>query len=83
MNSQGQDREDELVIDYTHRWRNLSLNCKERLYKAFTLDMRIQGMIWIIHYILQGIKLKTFEELVTGAYDIELSILVVELVPKS
>ena len=35
---------DEPVIDYIHRWRNLSLNYKERLFELAVLDMCIQGV---------------------------------------
>ncbi|KAL0402504.1 UNVERIFIED_CONTAM: hypothetical protein Slati_4280300 [Sesamum latifolium] len=35
----------EPVIDYINRWRNLSLNCKDRLSKASTIEMCIQGCI--------------------------------------
>ena len=65
---------DESVIDYIQRWRNLSLNCKDQLSETSAIDMCIKGMNWGLRYILQGIKPSTFEELVTRAYDMELSI---------
>ncbi|XP_023916594.1 uncharacterized protein LOC112028166 [Quercus suber] len=65
---------EELVIDYIQRWRNLSLNYKDQLSEASTIEMCIQGMNWASSCILQGIEPKTFEELATRAHDMELSI---------
>jgi len=30
---------DKLVLDYINRWRSLSLECKDRLFKAFAVEM--------------------------------------------
>ncbi|KAM2812105.1 hypothetical protein COP1_044661 [Malus domestica] len=65
---------DEPVMDYINRWRNLSLDCKDRLSEISSIEMCIQGMQWGLQYILQGIKPRTFEELATRAHDMELSI---------
>ena len=65
---------EEPVIDYIQWWRNLSLNCKDQLSESSAIEMCIQEMNWVISYILQGIKPKTFEELATHAHYMELSI---------
>ncbi|KAA0063077.1 ty3-gypsy retrotransposon protein [Cucumis melo var. makuwa] len=67
-------RKGEPVIDYINRWRALSLDCKDRLTELSAVEMCTQGMHWGLLYILQGIKPRTFEELATRAYDMELSI---------
>ncbi|KAL0323626.1 UNVERIFIED_CONTAM: hypothetical protein Sangu_1981900 [Sesamum angustifolium] len=64
---------EEPVIDYINRWRNLSLNCKDRLSEASAIKMCIQGMHWGLRNILQGILPKSFNELTTRAHDVELS----------
>ncbi|KAL0416966.1 UNVERIFIED_CONTAM: hypothetical protein Slati_3528500 [Sesamum latifolium] len=66
--------EEESVVDYIDRWRNLSLNCKDRLSEASAIEICIQGMHWGLCYILQGVKPKTFEELATRAYAIEITL---------
>ncbi|KAL0439554.1 UNVERIFIED_CONTAM: hypothetical protein Slati_2438400 [Sesamum latifolium] len=65
---------EEPVIDYINRWRNLNLNCKDRLSEASDIEMCIQGMHWGLQYILKGILPKSFEQLATRAHDMEFSI---------
>ncbi|TYK26475.1 ty3-gypsy retrotransposon protein [Cucumis melo var. makuwa] len=67
-------RKGEPVIDYINRWRALSLDYKDRLIELSTVEMCTQGMHWEFLYILQGIKLRTFEELATRTHDMVLSI---------
>ncbi|KAM1050609.1 hypothetical protein ACFX2A_033040 [Malus domestica] len=43
---------DEPVVDYINRWRNLSLDCKDRLSEISFIEMCVQGMQWGLHYIL-------------------------------
>ncbi|KAL0312734.1 UNVERIFIED_CONTAM: hypothetical protein Sradi_5672700 [Sesamum radiatum] len=64
---------DEPVLDYINNWRNLSLSCKDALSEISTVELCIQGMHWELCYILQAIKPKTFGELATRAYGIEMS----------
>ncbi|KAL0395921.1 UNVERIFIED_CONTAM: hypothetical protein Scaly_0040500 [Sesamum calycinum] len=64
---------EEPVVDYINRWRDLSLNCKDRLSEASVIEMCIQDMHWELCYILQAIKPKTFGELTTRAHGIEMS----------
>ncbi|KAM1430779.1 hypothetical protein ACFX2I_046802 [Malus domestica] len=35
---------DEPVMDYINRWRNLSLDCKDRLSEIYSIEMCVQGM---------------------------------------
>ena len=65
---------DEPVVDYINRWRTLSLDWKDKLSEISSIEMCVQGMKWGLHYILQGIKPRAFEELATHAHDMELSI---------
>ncbi|KAM2657977.1 hypothetical protein EV1_013288 [Malus domestica] len=65
---------DEPVVDYINRWRNLSLDYNDKLSEISSIEMCVQGMQWGLHYIFQGTKPRTFEELATRAHDMELSI---------
>ncbi|KAM1216947.1 hypothetical protein ACFX2J_013177 [Malus domestica] len=65
---------DEPVVNYISMWRSLSLDCKDQISETFTIEMCVRGMHWGLYYIIQGIKLRTFEELATRSYDMKLSI---------
>ena len=52
--------QDELVFDYINRWRYLSLECKDRLSEASTVEMCAQGMEWDLLYVLQISRPMTF-----------------------
>ncbi|KAI3463687.1 hypothetical protein Pfo_020350 [Paulownia fortunei] len=43
----------EPIIDYINHWRNLSLNCKDRLSEASTIEMCIQEIHWGLRYIIR------------------------------
>ncbi|CAH9125410.1 unnamed protein product [Cuscuta epithymum] len=65
---------DESVIAYIERWRDLALNCKERISTSSAIDMCIEGMHWELCYILKGVNPNTFDELASKARNMELSI---------
>ncbi|XP_071932994.1 uncharacterized protein [Coffea arabica] len=64
----------EPVIDFIDRWRNLSLNCKDRISESSAIEMCIQGMHWGLRYILQGVQPETFDELSTKAHKLEINL---------
>jgi len=64
----------DLVIDYINLWRALSLKCKDHLPESSAIEMCAQWMDLDMLYVLQVIKPKTFQELATGAHDMELTI---------
>ena len=65
---------DEPVLDYINLWRPLSLKCKDRLSEPSAVEMCAQGMEWDLLYVLQMSKPRTFQELVTKAHDMEMTI---------
>ncbi|GKV04930.1 hypothetical protein SLEP1_g17015 [Rubroshorea leprosula] len=67
-------KKDESVIDFVERWRNLVLNCREKISEISSIDMCVQGMHWGLLYNLQANMPHTFEELATRAHDLEIQI---------
>ncbi|XP_038717270.1 uncharacterized protein LOC120010560 [Tripterygium wilfordii] len=65
---------EEAVVEYIERWRNLVLNCKERISESSSIDMCVQGMHWGLLYNLQANMPHSFEELATRAHDLEIQI---------
>lgn len=64
----------EPIVEYINRWHILSLDYKDHLTNTSIIEMCIQRMYWELLYILEGIKPRTLEELVTRAHDMEISI---------
>ena len=60
------------MMEYIDQWCTLSLSCKDKLSKPFSIEMCIQEMHWKLSYILQGVQPKTFEK--SKAHDLELNI---------
>jgi len=71
--------EGELVLDYINRWRALSLECKDKLFKVSALEMCTQGMAWDLLYVLEMSKPQTFQELATKTHDMEVTNLCFDL----
>lgn len=64
--------EDKSVIDYTTRWRALSLECRDHTNETSAVEMCIDDMSWELLDILKGIKQKNFRDLATRAHDMEI-----------
>ncbi|GKU92218.1 hypothetical protein SLEP1_g5977 [Rubroshorea leprosula] len=67
-------KKDESVTGFIERWRNLILNCREKISEISSIDMCVQGMHWGLLYNLQANMPHTFEELATHAHDLEIQI---------
>ncbi|GKV21559.1 hypothetical protein SLEP1_g31529 [Rubroshorea leprosula] len=67
-------KKDESMTDFIERWRNLVLNCREKISEISSIDMCVQGMHWGLLYNLQANMPHTFEELATRAHDLEIQI---------
>ena len=65
---------DEPILGYINRWCSLSLECKDRLSEPSAVETCAQGMEWDLLYVLQMSKPRTFQELVTKAHDMEMTI---------
>ncbi|KAL0434269.1 UNVERIFIED_CONTAM: hypothetical protein Slati_2761200 [Sesamum latifolium] len=66
------DSWDEMEREFLNRFYSTRLT--DKLSEASAIEMCIQGMHWGLLYIPQGINSRNFEELVTRAHDMELSI---------
>ncbi|KAL9666826.1 hypothetical protein QQ045_001169 [Rhodiola kirilowii] len=66
--------EEEPVVDYINRWRSLCLECKDCISETSAVEMCIDGMNWELLYILKGIKPRNFQELVTRAHGMEITV---------
>jgi len=51
---------DKAVLDYINGWRALSLECKDWLSEASTVEICTQGMAWNLLYALQMSEPRTF-----------------------
>lgn len=62
----------ESMIDYIKKWRNLSIDCKEKLWKFYDWNLHIRNVLGTSLQL--SIKLKTIEDSIIRAHKMELSI---------
>jgi len=65
---------DKPVLDYINSWRSFSLEYKDRLSESSAVKMCAQGMEWDLLYVLQISKPRTFQELTTNMYNMDMTI---------